>query len=322
MLDVMFYEVFQEEKRALQKYLPKALRVAFSAQTIQQTKAPIPPAAIISIRTQSHIPRSWSKDLKGILTRSTGHDHLSVFLKDIHKKIPCGYLVDYCSSAVAEHAILVMLSLLRRLKQQIRQFHVFRRDDITGQECAGKKMLIIGVGNIGAKITVLAKALGVQVRGVDLIKRRKDITYVSLEKGIRWADIVVCAAALTDKSEGLLNYKLFKKAKLGLIFINVSRGEISPLKDLRRLLDEGILGGLSLDVYPDEPRVAEILRGEKKQLARLLKQIHALKDRDNVIFTPHNAFNSREALEQKAKQTADTLRMFIKKGRFFNQIVH
>lgn len=340
MLDVMFYEVFKEEEEALRKILPKNIRAAFTWKTVQENQDVKPRAHIICIRTQSRIPADWASKIRGILTRSQGFDHLVSYRKraesEIHPSSPrCfragprrilpeglhyGYLGDYCSRAVAEHAILVMLALLRKLKTQIKHFSEFKRDHITGCECKGRNALVIGVGNIGQEIAHMARGLGMRVKGMDIIKRLKNLEYVSLPKGLAWADVIFCSPELTDKTRGLLAYPTLRQVKKGVIFINIARGEISPLQDLKKLLDKGIISALGLDVFPEESVIAEDLRGRSKELRKISRLILGLKDKDNVIFTPHNAFNTQEALDRKAFLTVQSIKDFLKTGQFHRPV--
>ena len=315
-MDVNFYEVFDEEEKELRQLLPKNIRASFTWKTIQENKDLNPPADIICIRTQSQIPTSWAPRLKGILTRSQGFDHLIAFRQKTKTKIPSGYLSEYCSRAVAEQAILAAMTLWRKLKRQMRQFDQFNRDNLTGHECFGRRALIFGVGTIGSQIVTIAKGLGMSVIGVDIKRSNRNLKYVSLQKGIAWADGIFCAAPLTEKTRGLLDYDVSKRAKPGTILINISRGEITPIKDLNRLLAQGILGGLSLDVYPQEGELAKSLRARRKTKITDHKIILELKNRDNVLFTPHNAFNTQEALRNKAELTVRSIVSFLKKGKF------
>ena len=154
------------------------------------------------------------------------------------------------------------------------------------------------------------------VKGVDIVRTFKGLEYVSLKEGMAWADVVFCAASLTEKTKGMLDYNVFKKAKQGLIFVNVARGEISPAEDLSRLILEDFLGGVSLDVYDDEESLAHYLRGSQKKVNSRIRLMMELKDRDNVLLTPHNAFNTQEALEEKARLSAEAVVCFLKKGKF------
>ena len=208
------------------------------------------------------------------------------------------------------------LALARKLKKQLRHFTSFDRDGLTGVECLGRTLLIVGVGRIGAEIARLAAGIGMQVKGVDLVKRVDPLEYVTLEEGVRCADTIVCALPLTPLTQGLLNYELLRQARPGALFVNVSRGEISPLKDLKRLLEEQILGGIGLDVHEEEPQLAEALRSGKGGLTRGGHELLSLQGDDRVLFTPHNAFNTQEALERKAKQSAAAVVTFLKQGSF------
>ncbi len=316
MLDVMFYEVFREERKALKRCLPHKIRAGFTDKTVQvHSRSRVPPARLISIRTQSVVPTQWSNQLSGILTRSTGFDHLIRFQKQSRRKVRCGYLPLYCGRAVAEEVMLMIFALMRKLKDQLRQFHTFNRHGLTGIECLGKELLVVGVGRIGSEIVRLGRALGMKVMGVDIVKRARSLQYISLRQGIRKAGVIVCALPLTETTRALLNYKLLRDTKRGAIFVNIARGEISPIRDLNRLLREGILGGVALDVYENEEVFADSLRMNRKLTADQ-KLILKTAGMPNVIFTPHNAFNTREALERKVKQSTESISQFLRRGRF------
>jgi D-lactate dehydrogenase len=298
-MDIHFYEAFEEETAALRRFLPAQVRAGFTWKTIQEAGDIEPPAPLISIRTQSIIAVAWVGKVKGIVSRTTGFDHL------VGQRIPCGYLPHYCSRAVAEQAILLVMALLRKLPQQVAQFPKFQRDGLTGSECAGKKLLVVGVGNIGSEVVKIGQALGMDVRRVDIIADRAD-TFI--DEGLPWADIIVCAMNLTAENVGYFNYVTLKRAKRGVILVNIARGELSPTADLVRLLDEQHLGGVALDVFEDEPRLATALRAGQGTFPLL--------GRPNVILTPHNAFNTAEAVERKAEQTVRQIEHFRAHGKF------
>jgi len=315
-IDVMFYEVFKEEEEAIKKFLPENISARFTGQTIQESGDGEPPAELISIRTQSQIPNHWAKSIKGILTRSHGFDHLLAFRREFKAEIAFGYLDNYCARAVAEQAILVMMALLRKLKKQIKNFNTFDREGLTGLECRGRKVLVAGVGYIGSEIVDIAKGMRMDVKGFDIDQKLSDLTYVSLEEGLMWADVLFCALPLTEDTKGMFNYQTFQNATPGLTFINISRGDISPVEDLNRLIDNKILSGASLDVYPQETTLAHNLRNDHKSKTSIEQTIIELSKREQVLFTPHNAFNTREALEQKARFCVDSLVYHSKYGSF------
>ncbi|MCK5083282.1 MAG: hydroxyacid dehydrogenase [Candidatus Omnitrophica bacterium] len=316
MMDVMFYEAFEEEDREIRKILPEEILAGFTPKTIQEEGSLQAPSTLISIRTQSRVPLIWAKDLKGLLTRSQGHDHVGAFRRESKAEMSCGFLGNYCARAVAEQAALMMMSLLRKLKSQEKKFMSFARDGLTGLECAGRKVLVVGVGNIGTQIVDIARGLRMDVRGVDLVENIKDLQYVSLSEGIAWADVVLCSLSLTEQTNGILDYRAFKKARQGMVFVNVARGEISPVEDLKKLLDEGTIAAIGLDVYSQEGLLADSLRAQRPEDAPQGRVVLELAKKENVLLTPHNAFNTKEALEQKASLTVAAVARYLKEGTF------
>lgn len=316
-IDVVFFEAFDEEQELLRKICPAHINAEYTPLTIQEARLSRAPARLISIRTQSKIPVDWNKDIDGILTRSTGFDHVREYQQEIQAQTALGYLPSYCSRAVAEQAILTMLALMRKLQAQQQSFQSFHRNGLTGQECQGKKLLVVGVGNIGSEIIDIAHGLRMKVAGADIDRKVPSLEYVDLVPGLAWADVVICAAALTDETRSMLSYDTLRRMKTGAIFINVARGEISPLKDLKQLLDEKILSGLGLDVYEDERVIAHDLRARETQTRSALAQlVLELSCYPNVICTPHNAFNTKEALTRKAEQAIESIVLFLTEKTF------
>lgn len=319
-MDVYFYEAFEEEAAALRSMIGHRLNCDYTDKTIQEVGHDNPPARLISIRTQSIIPAQWADKLDGVLSRSTGYDHLKRYLENIKNPLPCGYLEEYATRAVAEQAILMMMSLLRRMPQQSAQFKRFNRDGLTGKECAGKKLLVVGVGRIGSEIVRIGRGLGMKVRGVDLIQRQSEVDYIGKEEGVQWADVIICSMNLTEENRGYFSYELLKKAQPGAIFINIARGEHSPTAGLLQLIKEEHLGGIGLDVFEDEPEVAVALRSAHPGSHPASQTVAELSKHPRVLLTPHNAFNTIEAVERKAKFTVDQIEHFRKHGKFDPQL--
>jgi len=315
-MDVTCYEVFEEEEVALRRHLPRSLQVEFSRRTLQAVGKPQPPSSLISIRTQSIVPPERLRGLSGVLTRSAGFDHLLAVREQSAGKVACGYLPSYCKEAVAEQALLMMLALARKLKQQTQSFPTFNRDGLTGSECIGQTLLVVGVGRIGSEIVRLAQGIGMRVQGVDLVKRVPSLKYVSLEEGVRTSDFIVCALPLTRLTQGMLDASLWRHVKAGAIFVNISRGEISPAQDLKNALAQGILGGVGLDVHEDESILADALRAKKEVASESGRVLLAMQRLDNVLLTPHNAFNTAQALERKAQQASSAIVAFLEKKVF------
>jgi len=315
-MDVYFYEAFEEEAKALQSYMPSHVRAGYTWKTIQESGDRTPPARLISVRTQSYLPPDWGEDLDGILSRSTGYDHLIAYRNRCNANPALGYLPLYCNRAVAEQAALLWMACLRKLEQQRSQFLKFQSDGLTGSECRGKRLLVVGVGNIGSEIVNIGRGLQMEVRGVDIVEKYPDVTYVSGEEGIAWADIICCSMNLTQVNAGYFSYDLLKRAKPGIIFINIARGELSPCTGLLKLVEEGRIAGLALDVYNHESELAVSLREGRPSQDPEVQTVHRLATYPNVIMTPHNAFNTEEAVQTKSEHSVRQLIHLMEEGRF------
>jgi len=315
-MNVFFYEVFEEERAALERCIPAGIKAGFESGTIQDSAHDKPPAGLISIRTQSLIPPEWAPSLSGILSRSTGIDHIKRFWETCSIRVPAGYLPLYCSRAVAEQALLLWLGLMRKLPAQRAQFCRFDRDGLTGMESEGKTLAVVGVGNIGSRVCDIGSALGMKAIGVDIVRKHPSIRYAERNEALAQADVIVCAMNLTGENRGYFDYQTLKQAKPGAVFVNIARGELSPAGDLFRLLEEGHLSGVGLDVFEDEGELAAKLRSGESPRDAAMKDVMELSRRSDAILTPHNAFNTREALERKAVQSVEQVKHFLRTGIF------
>jgi D-lactate dehydrogenase len=316
MLDVFFYEAFEEEAESLQKYMPASVRAEYTGKTIQEIGHTSPTARIISVRTQTVLPPEWAASLDAILSRSTGYDHLLAYASKVSPCPALGHLPIYCHRAVAEQAAMLWLALLRRLPVQIRQFQTFHRDTITGLECQGRTLVVVGVGNIGGEVCRVGQGLGMKVIAVDLQPRHKEFEYLPLEKALPQADIVVAAMDLNASSRGFFNRERLGLCKRGAIFVNIARGELSPSTALLEALNGGILGAIGLDVYDHEAELANCVRNGRPSDDAEVKATLELAKRDNVICTPHNAFNTVESVARKSEQSAQQVVAFLERRQF------
>ena len=140
---VHFFDAFEEEAAELGRLLPPGIEAGWTSGTIQESGLAAPPAPLISIRTQSTIPADWAGALEGVLSRSTGYEHLAAYRARHRPGLPCGYLPRYCARAVAEHALLLWGALARKLPLQLRRFATFSRDGLTGRELQGRTLLVV-----------------------------------------------------------------------------------------------------------------------------------------------------------------------------------
>lgn len=316
MLDVFFYEAFAEEAAELARLIAAGIAAGYAAETIQESLHVTPPARLISIRTQSQIPVEWAAGLDAILARSTGYDHLVAFTAAAGRRLSLGYLPLYCSRAVAEHAMLLWMALLKKLPRQVAQFASFHRDGLTGSECEGLMLAVVGVGNIGREVCKIGAALGMKVVGVDRDPRHGDVEYVAIDAALAAADVIVCAMDLNATNRGYFDAARWARVKPGAVFVNVSRGELSTSSALVAALEAGQLAGVGLDAYDHESELAVALRTGRPSVDPEVLAALALSQRDDCICTPHNAFNSRQAVERKSLHSVQQIVAFRERGEF------
>lgn len=308
---VIFYEAFDEEATVLKRLIPAGLTAGFTWQTVQESGHRDPPAPIVSIRTQSELPAAWGRQVDAVLSRSAGYDHLTAWRRRCGADVPMGYLPDYCARAVAEQAVLSILALFRKLPRQMNQFSSFDRDGLTGRECTGKTLAVVGVGRIGYAAAGIARALGMDVIGVDIDPRHADMIYVARRVALARADAVLCAMNRTAENTDYFNADTFRRMDRRPVFVNIARGELVRLDALLDALEQGRLSGAALDVYPDEGALGPALRAGRSPDHPLAGVIHQLLARDDVILTPHNAFNTHEAVARKSEQSIRQIAHFL-----------
>lgn len=191
----------------------------------------------------------------------------------------------YADDTVAEHALAMMLATARHLGRLDRSMRQGCWDQsIPGLELRGKKLGLVGFGGIGARFAALARAIGMTVRvwtrnPSPQRARQHGIEFADLDAILRDSDVLSVHAALTPDTEGLLDSRALALTKPGVIIINTARGEIIEETALLTSLRSGHIAAAGLDVYQREP----------------LPSDHPLLSLDNVLLTPHVAFNTPEA---------------------------
>ncbi|MCK5803728.1 MAG: hydroxyacid dehydrogenase [Lentisphaeria bacterium] len=315
--DVFFFEAFEEERKELEHFLPDPIRAGFTAATTQEFGiGEAPPAPVISVRTQSLLPDHWAPRLAGILTRSTGYDHIHAYRTRTGADLPCGYLPLYCNRAVAEQAMMMWMALLRRLPRQCAHFSSFHRDGLTGGECAGKTLVVVGVGNIGKEIVDIGRGLRMNVLGVDPVHNLSGLHYMDIQEALPAADVLAVGMNLTAANRNFFGHDRLRALKQGAIFVNTARGELADAAALLDLLESGHLGGVGLDVYDEEPELAVSLREGRSPDSATVRAVLEMSARDDVVCTPHNAFNTLESVRRKSEQSIEQLNHLQRTGQF------
>jgi len=255
-----------------------------------------------------------------IATRSTGFDHVD--LAECRRRgIAVSNVPSYGENTVAEHTFALILMLSRKVHQsynQVRAGHL-ERAMLTGFDLQGKTLGVIGAGRIGLHAIRIGRGFGMRVLSYDV---RRDpfladllgFSYAPLETLLAESDIVSLHCPLIPSTRHIIGRTQFARMKRGALLINTARGGLVDTGALIEALDSGKLAGVGLDVVEDE----ELVKEEKQLLQEphTLEQFRAaarnrmLLSRDDVVFTPHNAFNSQEALERILDTTIANLEAF------------
>lgn len=245
--------------------------------------------------------------LKLVTTRSTGYDHIDMaYCKE--RGISVCNVPSYGAITVAEHTFALIMAVSRMIVPSVERTRKgdFEPHGLTGFDLHGKTLGTIGVGNIGTHVIQIAKGFGMKVvahtrRPDPELAQKLGITFVSLDELLQMSDVISIHVPYSKETHHMINQENIKQVKKGSIIINTARGGIIETEALVRALEEGNVKGAGLDVLEEECYVKEerqLLTGKFLEECDLRTQVlnHVLLKKENVIVTPHNAFNSIEAL--------------------------
>jgi D-lactate dehydrogenase len=321
-MHVAFFEVKDWERAYLAERLPGD-QTYFASEVLKVPGGELRGLQALSVFIYSHVTRDVLDalpELKFIATRSTGFDHIDVEVCR-NRGIAVSNVPSYGENTVAEHTIALLLMLSRKVHQSVLQIRSGRVDlaELTGFDLQGKTIGVIGAGHIGLHVIRIARGFGMRVLAFDV---RQDpfladllgFEYATMERLLDESDIVTLHSPLTEKTYHLLGRDEFARMKKGAMIVNTSRGGLIDTDALVEALENGRVGGAGLDVLEGE----ELIQEEKQLLQqpldvdrlRMAVRNRVLLARDDVVFTPHNAFNSREALVRILEVTLANLEAF------------
>ncbi|HEU4610255.1 MAG TPA: phosphoglycerate dehydrogenase [Chitinophagaceae bacterium] len=209
--------------------------------------------------------------------------------------------------SVAELVIALSIMLIRRIPDKNKAAHegIWMKDAKGSYELRGKTLGIIGYGNIGSQVSVLAESMGMKVIFYDIATRLplgNASACKTLKELLGQADIVTLHVPETAGTKNMINKSNFKYFKKGSILLNYARGEVVELDALRKSLEEGQLSGAAIDVFPVEP---------EKNGASFQTPLQNL---PNVILTPHIGGSTEEAQVNIGEDVSNKLLQFLEMG--------
>lgn len=323
---VAFFEMTKSEEQFIRRRMGKNFLMQFFPDPMQDVPlTKYAKADIVSVFIYSTVTKPLMRGLKNlrlVAARSTGFNHI-----DIHEASKRGITVVnvpyYGENTVAEHTFALILSLSRNIhKAYVRTLrNDFSLKGLQGFDLKGKTLGVIGAGSIGLHVIKMAKGFGLKVIAHDLGKNHflaetLDFTYEPLDVLLSRSDIISLHCPSNERTHHLLNMKNIGKVKRGALFINTARGDLIETQALQYALHSGIFAGAGLDVFEGE----ELAKEENQMLSKnvpieklqALLQKNILMKMENVILTPHMAFDSVEAVERILQTTVDNIAAFEK----------
>lgn len=209
--------------------------------------------------------------------------------------------------SVAELVIAASIMLIRRIPDKNKAAHegVWLKDAKGSYELRGKTLGVIGYGNIGSQVSVLAEAFGMKVIFYDTATKLplgNAVAKKTLKEVVAQADIVTLHVPDLNSTKNMINKTTLKYFKKGGILINYARGEVVDLEALRKAITEGQISGAAIDVYPLEPEK----NGDRFQTP--------LQDLPNVILTPHIGGSTEEAQMNIGEDVSNKLFQYLEMG--------
>jgi D-lactate dehydrogenase len=340
--DIIHFEALGEEAKHLEEEtvqerkknnLPQDLTYFITPDTLQDFIEKNPGAALpdlITTKTHSRLPEDYlGGTKKSVVTRSAGYDHFEHLVNVVN----IASLREYCVDAVAQTAMKFLYAaagVLNHYTENIRTFD--RHQSLSFKELNSEKVAtVFGMGRIGKKTHDLLLANGLTAQGVDVRQEELGVLYghgvrfVSKEEAVKNSDVIVNAMNLTKMPQsrffnvGYFSKEYLAQAKPGLIFINVTRGEIAPESGLLELYDKKIVSGIGLDIFTEENVFSKIVKGEtpEKPDHVAAKELvdRALNRSANVYVQPHQGFNSDVAAVNKAHEAIKHIVAWYRNGK-------
>ena len=326
-LKIAFFELEPWEKNYFQKKLKKCELKFIDDHLNEKNANQIKDFDAIGVFIYSIVNKKILEKLPNlelIVTLSTGFDHFD--LKECkRRRITVCNVPHYGENTVAEHTFALILNLTRKIHKAYERTirGDFSLDGLRGTDLQGKTIGVMGTGSIGQHVIRISKGFEMDVIAFDKFKNQKlakrlGFRYVSFDHLLKNSDIITLHVPYNKSTHHIINKKAISKMKNGVILINTARGGIIDTNALLESVQSGRIGGAGLDVLEGECFIKE----EKQILSKhfmkecdlkTVLQNHILLKQGNVIITPHNAFNSWEALHRILDTTILNINSFLKK---------
>ncbi|HEX5552828.1 MAG TPA: phosphoglycerate dehydrogenase [Chitinophagaceae bacterium] len=267
---------------------------------------------LLGIRSKSHVNArvlKAAKKLQAIGCFCIGTNQID--LQEATREGVAVFNAPYSNTrSVAELIMALSILLVRRIPDKNKAAHegIWMKDSRGSHELRGKTLGIVGYGNIGSQVSVLAESLGMHVIYYDIetkLPLGNAIQKRTLKELMGESDVITLHVPATDTTENMITKNVLAQAKKGAIFLNYARGNVVDLEALRKALEKGDLSGAAIDVFPVEP--------EKNGEAFTTPLQHL----PNVILTPHIGGSTEEAQFNIGIDVSSKLLRYLETGSSF-----
>lgn len=321
-MKIFAYGIRDDELSSLKKWEANHpdVEVGYTNDTLTPDTAQLAEGSngVVTLQTTPYEREALKKlsdyGIKSISIRNVGFDNFDFKdLNDFGMKLT--NVPVYSPNAIAEHTVLLMGRLLRRVPEVDQKFDNgdFTWAPTIGREYREQTVGVIGTGHIGRVVIKILQGFGAKVVAYDVYHNadiEKQGLYVdSLEELYKQSDIITLHVPLFDSNKYMINDKAISQMKDGVMIINCARGELIDTDALIAGLDSGKIGGAGLDVLDNENSVFGHKWGSIDNLPN--PKIKNLAERLNVIITPHNAFYTETAVHNMITVSFDSNKALI-----------
>lgn len=333
-IKIAFFEIEGEEKKYIKRRFDKNYILEFHKEPLTANNRDLAKDAdVVSVFIYSKLTEAVMSSLpklKLIATRSTGFNHINLDAAQKRGVSVCN-VPYYGENTVAEHTFALILALSRNLhRAYVRSIQGnFSLEGLRGFDLKDKTIGIIGAGSIGTHVIKMAKGFGMNIVVFDpmqnhILEEILEFKYVSLDELLSTSDIISLHCPYNENTHYLINMDNIGKVKKGALFINTARAGLIEPSALYHAIDSGIFSGAGLDVFEGEDLAAEENQMLSKnvspaEMEALLKR-NILLRKENVIITPHIAFDSTEAVERILDTTVGNIKSYFGNEKYYKII--
>ena len=309
-MKILYYYNEEWEKDYINQKLT-GQEITFVQGRVQDTAPTSADAEVLCVFVNSVVSRETIAALpalKLIAARSTGFDNIDkVAAKE--RNVQISYVPTYGENTVAEFAFALLLALSRRIYdsyERIVRTGSFSQENLRGFDLKGKTIGVVGTGHIGQNSIRIAGGFGMKIIASDVHQNADmacdlNFSYVTFDELLAQSDIITLHAPYNEHTHHMINRENIQKIKKGAFLINTARGGLIETAALVEALEQGIVAGAGLDVLEEEGYLADELTllndpHPKVEDLKALLANHYFIDHPRVIVTPHNAFNTTEAI--------------------------